>query len=160
MIAKNVDVYVDLSGADEGEWYQYFASRIDVNTGDVVYDDPIEGGPRVRIRDMRTFIRERIKARKTQVEHVVNPKTRSMERITYPKELTAQEEKQERENLIDYMVAGFEGFKDKKTKQIVECTRENKIKMMNLPVFDRCVARCQQLLSESGIQEAVAETKN
>jgi len=160
MTAKNVDVYVDLSGADDGEWYQYFASRIDVNTGDVVYDDPIEGGPRVRIRDMRTFIRERIKERKTQVEHVVNPKTRSMERITYPKELTAQEEKQEREDLIDYMVAGFEGFKDKKTKQIVECTRENKIKMMNLPVFDRCVARCQQLLSESGIQEAVAETKN
>jgi len=159
MTIKN-DVYVDLSSADDGEWFQFFTSHIDVNTGEVVYDDPIDGGPRIQIRDMRTFIRERIKERKMQVDNVVNPKTRSMERIRYPKELSAQEEKQEREDLIDYMVVNFEGFKDKKTKTFIENTRENKIKMMDLPIFDRCVSSCQQKLSDSSIQEAVAEQKN
>ena len=82
-----------------------------------------------------------------------------MERIEYYPEMSAEEIKQEQYDTYDWTIQDFKGFMDKRTGKSIPCTRENKIKLMKVPVFDRFIARCQQLLSESGIQKEKAEIK-
>lgn len=156
-----VDVSLDLEVQETGEWFEFFTSHIDPASGDTIYDDPVAGAPRIKIRGLAPFIEKRMLARKKAVEHVYNTKSRAMDRNTYYPELSTSEILAEREDTWDWMIEDFEdGFKDKKTGNVLKCTRENKIKMMKIPVFDRCVARCLQLLSESGVQEAAVESKN
>jgi hypothetical protein len=132
----------------EGEWFQFFGSHIDPNTGETVFEDPVSDA-RVQIRSIAPFLEERIANRKKTVEHVLNPKTRSMERISYYSELTPEQERAERDDVWDYVIVAFENFKDRKTGMLIECTRENKLKLMKVPVFDRFVLRCLQLLTDA-----------
>lgn len=150
---------LDLEIQEEGEWFYYFASHIDQKTGEIVYDDPVKDA-RVKIRSLAPYIEQQFAARKKQKEHVLNPKTHSMERIEYYPDLSPKEVIDERENTWDYVIQGFEGFQDKKTKKEIACTRENKIKLMKLPIFDRFIARCLQLLSDAGVQTGEVERKN
>jgi len=152
-------MYIDLDLQQEGEWFNFFSSRINETTGDVIYDEPVKDA-RVKIRSMAPFIEERVGNRKRQYEHVVNPKTRQMERIAYYPEQSLEEIKAEREDTWDYIIQDFEGFVDKKTGKEIKCTRANKFKMMKVPVFDRFVARCQKILSESGVNLEEQEPKN
>ena len=144
----------------EGEWFDYFGSHLDQTTGEVVHDSPVEGGPRMKIRNIQPFIEERMTARKQEVHNILNTKSRRMERVKDYKDLTTSELLVEREDTWDYVIQAFEGFKDKKTGKDIKCTKANKVKMMKLPVIDRFVARCLQLISESGVQEAEEETAN
>jgi len=152
-------MYIDLDLQQEGEWFNFFSSRIDEATGEVIYDEPVKDA-RVKIRSMAPFIEQRVGIRKRQYEHVVNPKTRQMERIAYYPELSIDELKAEREDTWDYIIQDFEGFADKKTGKEIKCTRVNKIKMMKITLFDRFVARCQQILADSGVHLEEQETKN
>jgi len=150
---------LDLDGQKEGEWFYYFTSHISQTTGEIVYDDPVDYA-KVKIRSMAPFIESRLSSRKKQVEHVVNPKTRAMERIEYFPELSIDEIKAEREDTYDYVIQGLKGFRDRRTKKEIKCTRENKIKLMKIPVFDRFIARCLQLLSDSTVQIEEQAAKN
>jgi hypothetical protein len=145
--------------ATEGEWFRFFGSHIDPNTGETVFEDPVSDA-RVQIRGIAPFIEERIANRKKTVEHVLNPKTRNMERISYYADLTPDQERQEREDVWDYAIVSFENFRDKKTGTEIECTRENKLKLMKVPVFDRFVGRCLQLLTDSQTKAREEEAKN
>jgi len=148
-------MYLDLDVQEQGEWFYFFGSHVD-ESGEIIYEEPVKDA-RVRIRSMAPFIEQRVSGRKKQAEHIYNPKTRSMERIAYYPELSMEELKAEREDTWDYIITNLEGFRDRKTKKEIECTRENKIKLMKLPVFDRFVARCLQILSASGVQEQEAK---
>ena len=70
----------------------------------------------------------------------------------YVPELSLEEGKAERDDAWDYAITGIENFKDSKGK-IITCTRENKLALMKVPVFDRLVARCLQILASSGVKE-------
>lgn len=142
---------VDLE-INEGEWFSFQSSKIDPLTGEPVFDDPVSDA-KVQVRSMASFFEERISARKRQVEHVMNPKTRQMERVSFYAELSPDDAKKERDDAYDYAIMDFSGFKNSKTSKEIECTRDNKIALMKLPVFDRFFARCQQLLASSGIKE-------
>jgi len=148
-------MFIDLS-TNEGEWFPFQNSHIDPLTGEPIFDDPVTDA-KVQIRSMTLFFEERIAKRKRQTEHVMNPKTRQMERISYYSELSVEEAKAERDDAFDFAITGIEGFKDSKTGQIITCTKENKIALMKIPVFDRFFARCQQLLSSSGVKEKELE---
>ena len=138
----------------EGEWFPFQNSHIDALTGDPVFDDPVTDA-KVQVRSMTPFFEERIAKRKRQTEHVMNPKTRQMERISFYAELSVDEAKAERDDAFDFAITGIEGFKDAKTGKMIDCTRDNKLALMKVPVFDRFFARCQQLLSSSGVKEQV-----
>ena len=43
---------------------------------------------------------------------------------------------------------------------MIDCTRENKLKLMRVPVFDRFIARCLEMLANSGVKEKEDEQKN
>ena len=144
--------FIDVSLDDEhlGDWFPYFKSRVDPQTGDVVYDPPIDNGPRVRVRGLGPFYEARLAERKRRVEHVLNPKSGRMERISYLPELSFADAAKERDDSFDFAITGLEGFRDVKTKQELSCDRETKLKLMKIPEFDRFVARCLQIISEAG----------
>lgn len=144
------------SGA--GEWFRFFESRIN-EQGKTVYDDPKPDAGRVCIRSIMPFIEERQAKRKEKHEWVPNPLTRSMERGSYYDSLSPAELKKEREDLWDYAITGIEDFFDVKDEPIL-CTKENKIRFMAVPVFDRFMARCLQLLSASGVKAKEEAEKN
>ena len=151
-------MFFDLDSS-QGEWFQFFGSRIDENTGEVIYEPPASDA-RVKIRSIIPFIEERISKRKKNVEHVYNPKTRSMERVAYYPELTIEEQILERDDTWDYAIMELDNFRDSKTGILIPCDRENKIKLMKLPIFDRFVARCLQLIANSGVKEVEDAEKN
>lgn len=150
-------MFFDLDAVD-GEWFPFFSSSINLVTGDIIYDDPVPDA-RVRVRPMAPLIEERLSGRKKNVEHVVNPKTRALERISYYPELSPEEERKERDDIWDYVITGIEGFKDK-TGKTIDCTRENKLKLMRIPVFERFISRCFQIMANAGVSEAEELEKN
>jgi hypothetical protein len=150
---------IDFEAHDEGEWFPFFPSHIDEATGETVWDEP-NTDARIRARSGRFFIQERLKSRKRKAEHVFNTKTRAMERIEYFESLPLDEQQKDNENWIDFIITGLDNFKDKKTGKVIECTRENKIKLMQIPSFDRCIAKIQRLIAESGIRQEEEEQKN
>ena len=151
-------MFLDLDST-QGEKFQLFSSTIDPATGETIYDDP-KGDAWVTLRPMQPFFEERIGKRNRKVEHVFNPKTRSMERVSYYPELSPEEAIKEREDAWDYSIVNIEGFKDSKTGKEIKCTRENKIKLMKLPVFDRFIAWCLQIMADSGVKEKAESEKN
>lgn len=152
-------MFFDLDAVAQGEYFQFFTSRINPESGDVIYDPPA-GDARAKIRSFRPFHEERMSKRKIQHETVYNNKTRSMERISFYPALSPEEVKAQRDDAYDYAIMDFENFKDSKTGELIACTRENKLKLMALPVFDRFVARCQELLDASGVKDAEEAEKN
>ena len=139
-----------------GDWFDFFESRIDIKTGEITYDDPKPRTGRVCLRNMQAFLRERQRNRKKTYEVVLNLKTRGMEKIEST-EQTAEEEAQERDDAMDYAITDFQDFYDKK-KNLIECTRENKLKLLAIPVFDRFIARCFEMQQNvSKIQAQVTE---
>lgn len=148
----------DLDAQTQGEWFPFFESHID-EKGEVVYSDPKPDAGRVCIRPIGPKIEEMQMGRKRKYEFVLNPATRSMERVSFFEELPPDQARVEREDLWDYAITGLENFFDAKGKEI-EGTRENKIKLMSIPVFDRFFARCLQTLSSSGVREKEELEKN
>ena len=149
---------IDLSV--EGEWFPYFESKIDfTDDGEVIYFDPKPGAARICLRSLIPFWEERTRKRVKKHETVLNPKTRAMERIEYYESQTAEEEARERDDALDYGIVNIERFFDAKKKPI-NCTRENKLLLMTVPVFARCVNRCWQLQQNSDKAQAEAAEKN
>lgn len=151
-------MYVDLT-PDEGQWFNFRMSSIDPDTGEVVWSDTVYA-ERVQMRSWKPFFEEQFAKREKVIEWKINPKTRQNEKHSNPKDLTAEEIKQQREDAIDYAIIGLEGWKDKKTRKYIECTRENKIALMSLDFFDRFFVDCQQIIDTTRIEEEQVETKN
>ncbi len=142
----------------KGDWFDFFESTIDIKTGDTTYDDPKPGTGKVCLRNMSVFVRERNRNRKKKYEFVVNPRTRAMEKVEST-EQTAEEEAQERDDAFDYAITEFKDFFDAKGKPI-EATRENKLKLLAIPVFDRFIARCFELQQNANKMQAQVIEKN
>ena len=157
-----MDLEVKLNAA-ESEVFPFQISHID-DGGNVIWDDPVidpktkEPVSKVGIRSMSPFFEERISARKYIVEHVYNTKSRAMDRDRHMVDLTPDEAKQERDDAYDYAITFISGLKVQGV--VVTCTRENKLALMKLPVFDRFFAKCQTALANSGIVAKEVTEKN
>lgn len=148
---------LDIDKTNEGEWFPFFTSKVD-EKGEVIYDEP-KGDAKVLIRSIAPIIEERLALRKRKYENVVNPLTRTMERVAFYEDQTAEQAKKERDDVWDYAIMDFKNFTDKNGKVII-CNRENKLKMMALPLFDRFVARCLFLINSETARSKEAEIKN
>lgn len=144
--------------ANDGEWFTFVMSRID-DQGKVVYDDPLPDAGKVCVRSLVPFFEQRQAGRKKKYEFVHNPSTRAMERVGFIPEQTAEQAREEREDAWDYAIKDFENFNDK-NKVPIPCTRENKLRLMKLPVFDRFIGRCLQMLAEQGVKVEEELRKN
>jgi hypothetical protein len=149
---------LDIEKGSEGDWFSFFESSVN-EKGEVVYADPKPDAGRVRVRSIAPFIEERQAQRKKKYEFVLNPATRSMERVGYYEDQTPEQTKKDRDDIWDYAIVDIEDFTDGKGKPILT-TRENKSKLMALPVFDRFIGRCLQLIASAGAQAKEDEAKN
>lgn len=149
---------INLTTHKDGTWFPFFYSRLNPSTMEIEYDDPIEGGPRMKIRNPVQFFKERNEKRKTESEFVLNKKSRGMEKVSSNVELTAAQRKAENEDFADYVIDGIEDFKLE--GKVIRCDRKTKIEIMNIPIVSMYVHRCIELLQESGAQEEKAESKN
>ena len=143
----------------KGDWFDFFESRVDLSTGNIIYDDPKPGTGKACFRPSRPLVMERIAKRKKESEFVLNPKTRSMEKVEYYKPLSFEEQQKEQDDMTDFVITGLKDFYDAKGKPI-ECTRENKLKLAKVPVFDRFMARCMEIQMNATIQQAEKAEKN
>ena len=151
-------MFIELESS-KGEWFPFRMSHLDQNTGEIVWDAPMEG-VKVQIRSMKAFFEERISKRERITEWKINPKSKANEKHTNFKELSIAEVKAERDDAYDYAIVGLEGFKDKKTRKVIECTRENKLALMSKDFFDRFFADCQQTLDTSSVEMEEKVGKN
>jgi hypothetical protein len=150
---------IDFEATDQGSWFQYFVSRFDSAAGKIVYDPPA-GDARVKIRSTIPFWEERAAKRKRVAEFALNPTTRAMERISYLKDQTPEELKTEREDAFDYAILEWENFIDRKTKEPIPCTRENKIKASRNIEFSLFLNECLRILAEADGLAKEQEEKN
>lgn len=157
-MSKNIiGTAFDLDAA-EGTWFKFFNSRVK-DDGTVEYDDPVSTSGRFCLRPIAPFIEEFYAKRKTEHEFVVNPKTRSMERVPYTKDMSPDERKEYQAALWDYVIVGFENIVDGKGKEI-PCTKENKVKLMAIPALDRFVAKCLKTIAENAVKQSEILTEN
>lgn len=146
--------------SNEGEGFKFVNSRVDSTTGEPVFDDPLPDAGTFFIRPIGAKL-EAIQSRRKRVfENVVNPKTRAMERIAYFPERTAEEIKAENRELWDYCITGWDDKVLDSKGNPVPVTVEAKEKLMEIPAFDRFVARCFRLLAESAVKTEKSLEKN
>lgn len=138
---------------DKGEWFPFFKSQL-LEDGDIKYSDPEPDEPcriKLRLADSEFIEAMQKETRKEVVERVLNPKTRQMERLK-DFDQTPEQRRQEREMIWDYAIMDWEGVLDV-NGTVVECNLTNKMRMMNVPIFARCVSRCLQLISGEVAEE-------
>lgn len=151
----------DLDKEELGDWFAFFGSRIDVSTGEIVFDKPEEGAAEFRIRSTLPFWEERRKGRKKESKFVLNPTTRGMERVVWYEDLPENQAAKENDDAWDYAITGIRNaFKDDEKTQPIECTRENKLKLIRMPVFVRFINRIFLIQNEAGVKQREASEKN
>jgi len=141
---------------EQGDWFPFFESKVDVQTGEILYDEPVEGAAEFCFRNPAPFWQERQRGRVKEYRMVVNPNTRQMERVGYFPDLPAAEEQAERDDAWDYAITGIRNafWEDGAS---IECTRENKLKLLKNTAFLRYANRVLQLLLETGVVQKAAE---
>lgn len=149
----------DLNGDGTGEGFKFFESRI-TDKGDVVYDEPKADAATFFLRSMAPKVEEFQGKRKRKYEWVLNTQSRSMERVGYFEELSPEESRKQTDDLWDYVITGWDDKALLPDGKPIPVTRENKLRLMKLPVFDRFVARCLQLMASSGVKQAEAAEAN
>ena len=149
----------DFTKDDQGDWFAFFNSRFDPTTGEIEYDKPEPEAAEFRIRPMTPFWDERRKDRKKEHKMVLNPQTRAMERVSYYEDLLPAEAEKENDDAWDYAITGFKNAFSAPGVEI-KCDRENKLKLMKIPVFIRFVGRVFQIISEAGVKQKEASEKN
>ena len=149
---------INLTTHKEGTWFPFFYSHMDPSTMDITYDDPVEGGTRMKIRNPVQFFQERALGLKRKSEFVLNKKTRAMEKVSSEVQLTPEEKKQEVDDFADYVIDGIENFK--LDGKVIKCDRETTIEIIKMPMVSMYVNRCIEILQESGAKEEKDTEKN
>lgn len=152
-------MFFDLNKAAEGDWFPFFESEVDMKTGEISYFDPKPDAGKFCIRSMSPFYEERRKSLKKNHQMVLNPTTRQMERVSYYPDMTAEEEAKESEDAWDYAITDWEGIYSAPNVEI-PCNRENKLKMIRIPMFMRFVTRVFQILDNEAVKLKESQEKN
>lgn len=144
----------------EGEAFQFCESSIDTKTGDVIFEEPEPNAGTFYIRSMGRKLEELQSKQKKRVEHVLNPKTRKMDRIVYFEDLTPEEDEANSAELWDHVITGWDDkVLDGKGRKI-PISKENKMRLMEIPAFDRFVGRCLRHLSNANVKHDEELEKN
>jgi hypothetical protein len=152
----------NLSKVNSGDWFYFFDSEINTETGKIEYMDPDpDSKERVCFRqidaDELRAIRDKYKGKKVSTP-VLNPISKAMEIVTQY-EQTAAQEKGERMEFWDKTIVDWEIF-DQDGKPI-PCTPENKYLLIKGDIrFLRFANRCVQLLSGITRDRGEEEAKN
>lgn len=155
---ENMGTEFDPEVQELGDWFSYFGSHIDDDTKKLVYEDPKPGAAKIRIRNIANFIEEATKGRQKEHSMVLNRATRSMERVTWFKDLSPEEDQKMSDDAWDYAITEWEGVIIKGER--IPCTKENKLRLLKIPSFVRFCNRAFQILSEVVEKDEKEKVKN
>jgi hypothetical protein len=145
---------------EQGDWFPFFGSKIDLTTGEIIYDPPEEGAAEFCFRSPSPFWEERRKGRVKEHKMVLNPSTRQMERVGYYPDLPPEEEQAERDDSWDYAITGMRNARWSADGPEMECTRENKLKLLKNSAFLRYANKVLLLILEIGVEAKEDAEKN
>ena len=148
----------DLEKDAQGDWFPFFGSKFDPGTGDIAYENPEPDAAEFRIRSMTGFFEERRKNRTREYKMVLNPSTRTMERVGYYEDLPPDEAQKESDDAWDYAITGMKNAEEDGAP--MECTRKNKLRLVKAPIFLRYVQKVFQILADAGVKKAEESEKN
>ncbi|MFA5261625.1 MAG: hypothetical protein WC450_10390 [Candidatus Omnitrophota bacterium] len=161
-----------------GDWFPFFDSRVDLQTGEVTFFPSKEGAATFQIRPLTLFYEEIRNKKKKEYKWVSNPKTHAMERRGHDPDQTPEDEQREREDSYDYAITGARNAywgkgKDNpifciapkiastnEEKEELRRSRADKIKLMRDPAFSRYFLRVQEMLSNFGAKAKEELEKN
>ena len=138
----------DLEKDEQGDWFTFFDSTVDLQTGETRYHDVKEGAAEFRIRSLGEFYTSLEKERKKVHKFVLNPSTRDMERVSFHPDLTAEVIQAEEDDGWDWAITDFKGVKGSGGIDI-ECTRKNKLKLVKIPRVNRFLMRVFQVMAQA-----------
>jgi len=147
-------------GKDQGDWFSFFTSHFDAATGEIVYDPPEEGAAEFCFRNPAPFWQEQLRGRKKESKMVLNPSNRTMERVTYYPDLLIDEAIKERDDSWDYTITGMKNARWTDDGPPMECTRDNKLKLIRNTSFLRFANRVLQIITETGVKVKDEAEKN
>lgn len=148
----------DLDKEEQGDWFEFFNSKTDQATGDVIYSEPEKDAAKFRIRSITPFWSDLRRGRKKTHQMVINPQTRAMERVSYI-DITQEQDEKDNEAAWDYAITGIENAFDKKGKPI-KPTLKNKMKLIKISSFLRFITRVFEIIDDEGVKQAKAAEKN
>lgn len=146
--------------AEQGLWFPFFGSKIDLSTGEILCDPPEEGAAEFCFRSPSPFWDERRKGRKKEYKMVLNPSARAMERVGYWPDLPPEEEQAERDDSWDFVITGMRNARWTADGPEMECTRENKLKLLKNSAFLRYANHVLQLILDIGVKVKEDAEKN
>lgn len=145
---------------ESGETFPFFRTEILENGEVKCFEPDKDEACRVTLRLASPDVLENIykKTRTPVIDRTLNTKSRSMERIK-DYDQTPEQIKEERVLTWDYAIVGWEGVLDKH-KTPVDCTTENKMRMMEIPIFGRFVGQCLGMISGEAQEYEKEKVKN
>jgi len=154
MTEKISDLF-GLGKMEDGDWFPYFESRFDMASGEITYDEPKKGAVEFCIRSMQPFFEEKNSGRKKENKMVLNPVSRAMERVSFYPDRPPEEEKQLGEDAWDYAIIAA-----RKGDESLDVSREDKLELVNRPMFLRYVKRVFDMLNGEVEKKKEAAEKN
>lgn len=145
---------------DQGEAFRFQESYIDESTGEPVFLDPKKDAGTFYIRPMGPKMEEIQSRRKRSVEHVLNPKTRAMERVVYFEPASDEEAKAQNEELWDHVIAGWDDKVLDANKKKIPITVENKMLLLKIPAVDRFIGKCLRDQQAASVKSLEVQEKN
>lgn len=145
---------------EQGDWFPFFTSKFDMQTGETIYDSPVEGAAEFCFRNLTPFWEEKRKGQKREGKYVKDPETRAMVHVYHTPELSFEDQKKERDDSWDYAITGMRNARWTEDGPEMECTRENKLKLLQNSQFLRYANRVIQILHETGVKKAEEVKKN
>jgi len=141
-----------LFNLDEGNgtWFDFQESTVDAE-GVITFLPVKEGAGSVCVRQADADFFEKLnkKTRKKDVRFIPNPaRNNTLQRVEDSVVLDGKD-KEEREALQDHWIVDFKDLRGA-DKQLIACTKENKIKLMKLGVFRRFIDECHRRISSDG----------
>ena len=158
-------MYLEIDFEDKGgEWFPFQMSTVN-DDFEPVFAPPqsdIENGPAVCVRQADSTFFEKLqkKTRQRKVDHVLNKKTRQMDRVVSFEPIDEAAAQEESDALWDYCIVGIRKFKDKNTGEELRGTKEDKVGLMKNQLFARFVNKCLKDLAASSGVVLKAETEN
>lgn len=160
MAEKTAGTVFEQGEKEQGEWFPFFASKLDMQTGQIEYDPPEEGAAEFCFRNLTPFWEARRKAQKKESKWVKDPDTREMMHRSFYPDLSFDEAMKERDDSWDFAITGMRNARWDEGGPEMACTRENKLKLVKNAMFLRYANRVIQMLHETGVKKAEALPKN
>ena len=150
---------IGISPTQEGDWFPWCESSVDIPTGTSAFEEPKDGAVEFLMSSPVPYWEERAKARKKESTFVLNPSTRRMEKVTSDVPLTPEQEREEADGMWKRCVGGSRKPVEGKV-EIIPLSDEDKLTLSKVPKFQRWAKRVFDILSGEVAREKEEAVKN